>query len=104
MNSKCPYCKENLSIELTAQIIDKVDPQIIEVYGEYVERTRNVAQNQKGIFGGMMKMAAGMSKGTMRMAERGFQIMIENPPMVRILRCMNCKAALSVILPESSSD
>ena len=104
MNSKCPYCKENLRIEMTAQFIEKVDPNIGEIITQHRQRMTSAAKDQGGLLGGMMKMAAGMAQGMQGMTDRSVQIMIKSPPMVNILRCMNCGAALSVSLPEKSSN
>jgi len=99
MNSKCPYCKEDLKIEMTAQFIEKIDPNILEMYIQRRERIRNAAKEQGGIFRGLLNVAAGMQQGMQGLMERTLRIQMKYPPLVSILRCMNCGASLSVKLP-----
>ena len=101
MNTICPYCNNELRIEMTAQFADKVDPDIVSMYSEELERMQKRASVQGGMFGGMMKMAAGMAKGMQNTMVRMMQGMVEYPPMITILKCMECGAALSLSLPSS---
>ena len=103
MNSKCPYCKEDLRIEMTAQFIEKIDPNMLEMYIQRRERIRKAAKDHGGLLGGMMNMAVGMSQGMQGLMERTLRIQMEYPPLVSILRCMNCGASLSVKLPYETS-
>ena len=103
MNSKCPYCKEDLRIEMTGQFVEKVDPNMLEMYLQQRERMRNVADEHGGLIGGMMNMAAGMAQGMQGLMERTLRIQMKYPPFVSILRCVNCGATLSVKLPQDSS-
>ncbi|MDF1540315.1 MAG: hypothetical protein P1Q69_15580 [Candidatus Thorarchaeota archaeon] len=48
----------------------------------------------------MMKKAVGMSRD---LQSRMMQMTVEYPPMITILKCMSCDAALSVKLPSSGS-
>lgn len=82
-------------MEMTAQFVERVDPTVLNLYSEELERMQKRAASQ----GGMMKMAAGMAKGMQGTMVRMMQGMVEYPPMVIILKCMNCDAALSVALP-----
>ncbi|MFW9921238.1 MAG: hypothetical protein ACFFED_16670 [Candidatus Thorarchaeota archaeon] len=91
----CPYCKDELRVEMTAQFVERVDPSVLNMYSEELDRMQKRAASQ----GGMMKMAAGMAKGMQGTMVRMMQGMVEFPPMITILKCMNCDAALSVALP-----
>ena len=93
----CPYCKEELRIEMTAQFVDRVNPSVMEMYSEELNRMQNRASGQ----GRMMKMAAGMAKGMQSTMMRAMQGMVEFPPMVTILKCMSCDAALAISLPSN---
>jgi hypothetical protein len=103
MNTICPYCKAPLQIEVTAQFASQVDPSIVEVYRSNIERMKQIAKTQGGLFGGLMGMGAGVSQSMQGLTTRVFEAMEKYPPMITILRCMSCGAALSVHLPESSS-
>ncbi len=103
MYTKCPYCNERLRIEMTAQFVERVDPDIVKIYSDELERTQKRADAQGGMFGGMMRMAAGMAKSMHGMMLRTMQALIELPPMVMVLRCMECGAALSVEIQSANS-
>ena len=100
MATLCPYCKDDLRIEMTAQFVDRVDSSVVDMYSEELERVQKRASAYGGMQGRMMKKAAGMAKG---MQSKMMQMRVEYPPMITILKCMSCDAALSVKLPSSSS-
>ncbi|MBN2228934.1 MAG: hypothetical protein JW779_05010 [Candidatus Thorarchaeota archaeon] len=103
MTTICPYCREDLRLELTAQFVERVDTAITDLYPEELERLQKRAAIQGGMYGGMMKMAAGMAKGMQSTMIHMMQGIVEYPPIVTILKCMNCGAALSVDMPTSGS-
>ena len=88
---------------MTAQFVEKVDPSIVSIYSEEIERMQKRPAAQGGMYGGMMKMAAGMAKSMQNTWIHGMQGMVEYPPMITILKCMNCGAALSVALPSPNN-
>ncbi|MFX0100570.1 MAG: hypothetical protein ACFFCS_13430 [Candidatus Hodarchaeota archaeon] len=97
MAAICPYCKANpLRIEMTAQFVEVVDPNIIPLAQENIERQRQMAKGMKGFMGGMMGMAAGMAKGMGNMMVNMMEAQLQYPPLVTILKCASCHAALSV--------
>ncbi len=102
MTAICPHCKEDLRVEMTAQFVDRVDPSIVDMYVEELDRMQKRTAAQGGMMGGMMKMAAGMAKSMQGTLVRMMQGMVEHPPMVTILKCMNCGAALALSLPTSN--
>ena len=85
MLTKCPYCGEQLRIELTAQIVEQVDPNVMGVYEEFNRRRMSVAQQRGGLFGGMMKMSAGMAQSMMGLSAQYFELIMKSRPMVQIL-------------------
>ncbi len=88
---------------MTAQFVDRVDESILTLYAEEFERMQKRASAQGGMFGGMMKMGVGMMKGMQGTMAQMMKGMIEYPPMITILKCMSCDAALSVKFPSSGS-
>ncbi len=84
-------------MEMTAQFVERVDPSVLNLYSEELNRMQKRAATQ----GGMMKMAAGMAKGMQGTMVRMMQGMVEFPPMITILKCINCDAALSISLPSN---
>jgi hypothetical protein len=103
MATLCPYCKDDLRIEMTAQFVEHIDPSMMEIYSEELQRTQKRAAALGGMHGRMMKMAAGMAKGMERTMFQMAKSREEYPPMVTVLRCINCKTALSLKLPSSVS-
>ena len=100
VNAVCPYCREDLRVELTAQFVERVDPAIVNMYSEELERMQKRYSVKGGMFKHTMRMTVGMTKGLQETATRG---MLEYPPIVTVLKCMNCGVALSVNLPSSGS-
>lgn len=100
MATLCPYCKDDLRVEMTAQFVDRVDESILAIYSEELERAQNRASAYGGMQGRMMKKAVGMSRD---LQSKMMQMTVEYPPMITILKCMSCDAALSVKLPSSGS-
>jgi len=82
---------------MTAQFVERVDPSVLNMYSEELDRMQRRAAVQSK----MMRMAAGMAKGMQPTMMRMMQGMVEYPPMVTILKCMSCDAALSVSLPSN---
>ncbi len=100
MKAICPYCKEELRIEMTAQFVDRVDSSIVDTYAEELDRLQQRAASQGDR---MMRVAAGTAKRMQDTTLHRMQGIAEYPPMIQILKCMNCDAALSVKFPSLSN-
>jgi hypothetical protein len=74
------------------------------LYEKEIKRARKIVKSQGGLLGSLMNASAGMTEGMQGMANRQSKAMILHPPLVNILRCTGCGAALSVLLPSNSSD
>ena len=103
MVALCPYCKDELRVEMTAQFIDRVDESVMSLYTEEFERMQKRAAALGGMQGRMMRMAAGMAKGMQGQAAHMMRGMIEYPPLVTILKCMSCDAVLSIKMQSSGN-
>ncbi|MBN2152634.1 MAG: hypothetical protein JW839_14365, partial [Candidatus Lokiarchaeota archaeon] len=85
--------------ELTGQFAERVDPALIDMYQASLDRQREMASRMGGFFGGMMGMATKMAQGMQTQLIQQMRLMQEYPPLVMVLKCMNCHAALDLSLP-----
>lgn len=96
MKTICPFCKEELRVGLKTQFVEKVDSSIIGMYIEEANRKLKRIDLQ-GLLPGAYKTEEGV-KGLQKNWIRVVKGMEEYPPLVTILKCMNCDAALSVTI------
>lgn len=102
MVTYCPHCKEELRLALTGRFIDRVNPALADMYLEELERMKRRAAVQGGFFGGMASLGIDMAKGMSGMMVKMYQGMVEHPPMVTVIKCVNCNVALDVRFMEAN--